>query len=106
MAVKNLAATLSSPFLAVISPSSTWRSSSGSVPSIPICRPRLRNGASISLPRPSRPSTGPPWRPPGGGHQGGGAGADGWHLRRQQRHLEPGADLPDVGHGRPRDGGA
>src|SRR5215218_2330813 len=59
MAVKNLAATLSSPFLAEISPSRTVRSSSGSVPSMPICRPRLRNGSSMSLTwasRASRPS--------------------------------------------------
>src|SRR4051794_9405280 len=49
MAVKNLAATLSSDFLAAISPSRTARSSSGSVPSMPICRPRLRNGSSMSL---------------------------------------------------------
>src|SRR5215212_8097 len=59
MAVKNFAATLSSPFCAAISPSSTLRSSSGSVPSMPICRPRLRNGSSISLTcasRASRPS--------------------------------------------------
>src|SRR5215213_2800746 len=59
MAVKNFAATLSSPFLAAISPSRTARSSSGSVPSMPICRPRLRNGSSIALTwasRASRPS--------------------------------------------------
>src|SRR3954447_3632435 len=59
MAVKNLAATLSSDFFAAISPSRTLRSSSGSVPSMPICRPRLRNGSSISLTcasRASRPS--------------------------------------------------
>src|SRR3954466_10874793 len=59
MAVKNLAATLSSPFFAVISPSRTARSSSGSVPSMPICSPRLRNGSSMSLSwasRASRPS--------------------------------------------------
>src|SRR3954451_24618941 len=59
MAVKNLAPTLSSAFLAAISPSRTLRRSSGSVPSMPICRPRLRNGSSISLTcasRASRPS--------------------------------------------------
>src|SRR3954471_22484058 len=59
MAVKNLAATLSSLFLAAISPSRTARSSSGSVPSMPICRPRFRNGSSMSLTcasRASRPS--------------------------------------------------
>src|ERR671927_8773 len=49
MAVKNLAATLSSDFLAAISLSRTARSSSGSVPSMPICRPRLRKGSSMAL---------------------------------------------------------
>src|SRR3712207_5395514 len=45
----NLAATLSSAFLAAISLSRTARSSSGSVPSMPICRPRLRKGSSMAL---------------------------------------------------------
>src|ERR671929_620160 len=49
MPVKNFAATLSSAFFAAISPSRTVRRSSGSVPSMPICRPRLRNGSSIAL---------------------------------------------------------
>src|SRR5215210_8460466 len=59
MAFMNLAATLSSAFLAAISASSTARSSSGSVPSMPICRPRFRNGSSMLLTwasRASRPS--------------------------------------------------
>src|SRR4051794_20615637 len=59
MAVKNLAATLSSDFFAAISPSRTLRSSSGSVPSMPIWRPRFRNGSSMPLTcasRASRPS--------------------------------------------------
>jgi hypothetical protein len=47
--LKNFAATLSSAFFAEISPSRTARSSSGSVPSIPIWRPRLRKALSMSL---------------------------------------------------------
>src|SRR5687768_8413693 len=49
MAFMNLAATLSSAFLAEISPSRTARSCSGSVPSMPICRPRRRKGSSMLL---------------------------------------------------------
>src|SRR4051794_13143324 len=49
MPLKNFAAALSSAFFALISDSRMARRSSGSVPSMLICRPRLRKGSSIFL---------------------------------------------------------